>query len=123
MIYEKHRILVERMVCVCDRCGKQIAEQEDRGEWQERFAIRFRGGYGSIFGDGNTVAGDFCQACIKQVLGAYLRIVPDPPSAPGQGTDNGPERIFQPDQLDIREKYEAWSGTVRTDPDRPLEQT
>ncbi len=44
--------------------------------WHERVSLSFRGGFGSIFGDGNEVSVDLCQQCVKDTLGAWLRITP-----------------------------------------------
>lgn len=108
MIREKHKVIVERTVCTCDRCGKDIIQEEDLSEWQERFAIRFRGGYGSIFGDGNTVEGDFCQNCIHDVLGKYCRIKLDDPFRPEHIVLGDPEKIYQPNQLDYNEQVDGF---------------
>ena len=57
----------------CDRCGLVMEQHAVDCEWQERLVASFRGGWGSVFGDGNLVQGDFCQNCIKEVLGPWLR--------------------------------------------------
>jgi hypothetical protein len=44
------------------------------GEWDEHISIAFRGGYYSIFGDGNEVELDLCQHCFKEVLGQWIRV-------------------------------------------------
>lgn len=56
----------------CDRCGKEA----ERGEvgFQEMTSIGFDAGYGSIFGDGNRVELDLCEACLRDTLGAWLRV-------------------------------------------------
>lgn len=54
-------------------------------EHQERIAVRFRAGYDSVFGDGSLVEGDFCQHCIKELFGAWLRVTPDDPFEPKHG--------------------------------------
>lgn len=70
-VYEKQLSSVF-VRCVCDACG---AEHDNSNfELQEFVHISFRGGYGSIFGDGNLVEGDLCQACVKQLLGPFLRV-------------------------------------------------
>lgn len=56
---------------VCDRCGVG-AEMDD--EYHEFTSIEYRAGYGSIFGDGNEVEVDLCQHCIKETLGAWIRV-------------------------------------------------
>jgi hypothetical protein len=60
----------------CDRCQANCA-CGDAG-WSETQSIEFVAGYGSIFGDGNTVAIDLCQDCLKQTLGQWLRVTSHP---------------------------------------------
>lgn len=112
MIRYQHKVLAERTVCTCDRCGKDIIYEENPVEWQERFSIRFRGGYGSVFGDGSSVEGDFCQACIHQMLGKYCRIKIDDPFDPKQVVTGDPEKIYQPNQLDLVEQAGGFSDRV-----------
>ena len=47
------RTVEERMAleCICDRCGKSITPN-NFVEWEEKQAMGFTGGYGSVFGDG-----------------------------------------------------------------------
>jgi hypothetical protein len=65
----------------CDRCGKEVA----RGEldFQELTSIGFTAGYGSVFGDGNRVEIDLCEPCVRDALGAWLRVTTsaEPPLA------------------------------------------
>jgi hypothetical protein len=56
----------------CDRCGKEVA-RDDLG-FQEMTSIDFKGGYGSIFGDGNRVEIDLCEPCLRDTLGTWLRV-------------------------------------------------
>ena len=56
----------------CDKCGKEITPDEMM-EYQEVYSIRFTGGYSSVFGDGSRVAADFCQQCLKEIIGPYCR--------------------------------------------------
>ena len=60
----------------CDVCKKTYFEEllPDVVERQEMVSIKFTGGYGSIFGDGDTFELDICQHCFKEKLGEYLRI-------------------------------------------------
>lgn len=59
----------------CDCCHKKFYPgPENLFEIQEFVHIRETGGYGSIFGDGAEIKGDFCQHCVKKLLGQYLRI-------------------------------------------------
>lgn len=65
----------------CDRCGNEA----QRGEvgFQEMTSIGFDAGYDSIFGDGNRVEVDLCGPCLRDTLGAWLRVKSpaDTPSA------------------------------------------
>lgn len=74
----------------CDRCKtvfKNADETDENGymtvnaqhdlfERQEMLNIKFRGGYGSIFGDCDLIECDLCQNCVKELLGEYIRITP-----------------------------------------------
>lgn len=60
--------------CICDRCGRRLTPTDM--EWHEKLSLSFTGGYTSVFGDGSRVSIDLCQQCIKEVLGAWLRITP-----------------------------------------------
>ena len=76
-------IYVNQTVVICDRCGREVAP-DDHHEYEERIAIRFRAGPGSLFGDGSLVELDFCQHCVKDTLGPWLRVTQDNPHAPKQ---------------------------------------
>lgn len=56
----------------CDRCGKEV----ERGNvgFVEMTSISVTAGYDSIFGDGNRVEVDLCEPCLRDTLGAWLRI-------------------------------------------------
>lgn len=56
----------------CDRCGKEV----ERGEvgFGKMTSIGFDAGYDSIFGDGNLVEVDLCEPCLRDTLGAWLRV-------------------------------------------------
>jgi hypothetical protein len=92
-------VTVEKLVCTCDRCGRAMEEGFADLEWQERFIISFRCGYGSVFGDGNLVEGDFCQECIHAVLGKYLRVTSDDPFDAKHELSNEAEKVLQPYQF------------------------
>jgi len=53
----------------CDRCGR---EDSDQMEMQEYLTVDFIGGYNSVFGDMEKYTGDFCQRCVKTMMGDYL---------------------------------------------------
>lgn len=88
-------VSVERLIFTCDRCGCSMSAEDDVMEWQERFIFSFRAGYGSVFGDGNYVEGDFCQKCIQSVLGKWLRVVDDDPFESRHKPSQAAEKIFQ----------------------------
>ncbi len=59
---------------ICDRCGRQAERDDLDFEIHEFTSIQYRAGYGSIFGDGNRVEVDLCQRCVKDTLGAWIRV-------------------------------------------------
>jgi hypothetical protein len=58
----------------CDVCKTTYDYEKDIMEIQEFHHIRFRGGYGSVFGDGAPMEADICQHCLKKSLGDCLRV-------------------------------------------------
>ena len=56
----------------CDRCGKEA----ERGEidFTQMKSFDFDAGYGSVFGDGSRVQLDLCEPCLKETLGAWVRV-------------------------------------------------
>jgi len=78
-MYEEREVMVQRTFCICDRCGRAMDSIALDGEWEERVSVSFRCGYFSEFGDGNLVEGDFCQHCVKEILGSWLRVTEDNP--------------------------------------------
>lgn len=60
----------------CDVCHK-VYLKDDGLEWQEFIHIDTIGGYGSVFGDGDTIQLDMCQLCFKEKLGNYIRVIPE----------------------------------------------
>lgn len=66
----------------CDRCGR-LAELGEV-EFHKFACIDLLAGYGSIFGDGNTVQIDLCQHCLKETLGPWLRVT-EPAVVPYRG--------------------------------------
>lgn len=83
----------------CDRCGREMVPNNQDCEHQERIAIRFRAGYGSIFEDGNLVEADICQHCLQEVFGKYLRITKDDPFDPQHKLIEEPTGVYQEGQL------------------------
>lgn len=59
----------------CDCCHHRfdMSKLEDQMEIQEFVHIDFVGGFGSVFGDCVRVKGDFCQWCVRKLLGEFLR--------------------------------------------------
>lgn len=80
MIIEQTRMVQTEQKTVtaiqCDVCKKEYPCEGGIAmmETQEFVSFSFRGGYGSIFGDGSTVACDICQHCLKKLLGDNLRV-------------------------------------------------
>jgi hypothetical protein len=68
------KTVLEVAGCTCDRCGRHMTA--DDLDWYERVSLAYRGGFGSIFGDGCEISIDLCQQCVKETLGAWLRISP-----------------------------------------------
>lgn len=60
----------------CNRCRRDLAPDGDVFEAQEAIQIDFLTGYASVFGDCNRVHGLFCQHCLHELLGPYLRTEP-----------------------------------------------
>jgi hypothetical protein len=83
----------------CDRCGREMVLNNQDCEYQERVAIRFRAGYGSIFEDGSLVESDICQHCLQDVFGKYLRITRDDPFDPRHKLIEEPVGVYQESQL------------------------
>lgn len=118
-----HPVTVEKLICTCDRCGRAMEDNEKEFiEWHERFIISFRAGYGSEFGDGNYIEGDFCQTCIQSVLGKWLRITSDDPFDANHKPTNEAEKILQPYQFnklqEQRQKQAELTATVNDSGER-----
>lgn len=91
-------VTLEKLICVCDRCGKAMEQGVAETEWQERFIISFRAGFGSIFGDGNLVECDLCQDCVQIAIGKWMRITQDDPLETKHKLANDAEKFLQPYQ-------------------------
>lgn len=76
MLEYQDRVVQEVAACTCDRCQRRMTPEVGDFEWHERLSIAFEGGYGSIFGDGSKVRLDLCQRCVRETLGAWLRVAP-----------------------------------------------
>lgn len=60
---------------ICDVCKEEYSKGDHILEYQEFTHIYFTGGYGSVFGDEQSVGLDICQHCLKKALGKYFREV------------------------------------------------
>jgi len=77
MLEYQTKTIQEAVAATCDRCQRRLGiTHDDAFEWYEKLSIAYQGGYGSIFGDGAEVRIDLCQHCVKETLGAWLRITP-----------------------------------------------
>lgn len=57
----------------CDCCKKDYTDEMDT---QEFVCIDDTGGFNSVIGDGVHYRCDLCSACVKMLLGKYLRRIP-----------------------------------------------
>lgn len=63
----------------CDACQKTfLTNCHKSGPWdpfeiQEMLRWKTRGGYGSVFGDGEEISLDLCQHCVKKYLGEFIQ--------------------------------------------------
>lgn len=55
---------------VCDSCGKREESPEEVQEW---LSWRHRGGYLSVFGDGEDLSLDLCQDCTRNLLSSFIQ--------------------------------------------------
>jgi hypothetical protein len=76
MIETKEVEVVQKEVVakICDKCGLEVSVLGDTYEAQEFHHIRFQGGFGSVFGDGNNVECDLCQKCLMEFIEPHYRI-------------------------------------------------
>jgi antitoxin CcdA len=78
--YEKRTEVKEFPISVtCDVCNRIYFndDKDDLMEIQEFHHIRFRGGFGSVFGDDVEFKADICQHCLKNILGQYITVNED----------------------------------------------
>jgi hypothetical protein len=52
-------------------------ESDHQSGYNNLTMLRFRAGFGSKFGDGSYIEGDFCDACLFELLARYVRVVDD----------------------------------------------
>jgi hypothetical protein len=75
MLECRNKVVKNPAACSCDRCVRRMTADLDQDlEWYEKLSISFEGGFGSVFGDGNRISVDFCQHCVLDTLGQWLRI-------------------------------------------------
>ena len=75
MQHSTKRTVMEVSEIVCDRCGKEAHRDSNDYSFHQMTSIAFDAGYDSIFGDGNRVEIDLCAECLKETLGAWLRVI------------------------------------------------
>lgn len=79
MITEKTETVVKEVkevrdvIYQCDCCKDKFSKKTESWETQEFWKVRYMGGYGSVFGDGNYYELDLCQKCVYKLLGPYMR--------------------------------------------------
>jgi hypothetical protein len=101
-------------VVICDRCSKRMSEEDPESGFQNRTQIRFRGGYGSLFGDGNKVEGDLCDQCLFDLLGPYLRVVEPNPVEAKQYNDLAYKPLDAYFDLQARRVYSPYQCQYQT---------
>jgi hypothetical protein len=74
MLEFRERLVPEVSACTCDRCGRRMTPDDPDSEWHERLSIEYRGGFHSIFGDGQAIRIDLCQHCLWDTLGPWLKV-------------------------------------------------
>jgi hypothetical protein len=76
MLEYREKTVVEVAACICDRCQRRMSPDDPDFGFQEKLSLAYRGGFGSIFGDGCMVSIDLCQQCVRDTLGEWLCITP-----------------------------------------------
>jgi hypothetical protein len=104
----------EVTVVICDRCSKRMSEGDPGSGFQNRTQIRFRAGYGSLFGDGNKVEGDLCDQCLVDLLGPYLRVVESNPVEAKQYNDLAYKPLDAYFDLQARRIYSPYQCQYQT---------
>jgi hypothetical protein len=86
---------------VCDRCGHVMDEADIGSGYNNVTLLRFRAGYGSEFGDGQYIEGDFCDACLFELFGRYVRVIDGEVADPrGIFSVESPRRLYAERQVD-----------------------
>ncbi|MEX3963341.1 antitoxin Xre/MbcA/ParS toxin-binding domain-containing protein [Paraburkholderia sp. EG286B] len=74
MLEYRQKAVLETAACICDGCGRLMRPDAGDGEWQERMSLTWRGGFASVFGHSVEMNLDFCQHCVKAILGEWIRV-------------------------------------------------
>jgi hypothetical protein len=74
MLEYQDKVVQDVAACTCDRCQRRMTPDDPDSGFQEKLSIAYRGGFYSIFGDGCDISIDLCPQCVKETLGAWLRI-------------------------------------------------
>lgn len=82
----------------CSRCGKSMRFKASDGEWDEMVTVDFVTTAQSIWGTHRHVHGEFCQACIKDILGQFATIVDLESIQDRTISAPSPYRVYQPSQ-------------------------
>ena len=93
------KVETEKEYRICDRCARVLDPEAHDIEFAESVSVSFRAGFGSVFDDGSFIHADFCQQCLKDVLGKYLKVLEEDPLASQRPA---PRRVYQPYQMDAR---------------------
>lgn len=71
--YAQEQVQIERLNTVqCDVCKR--TDDAESLELHSYLSIDDVGGFGSVFGDMNTIELDMCQYCMMDLLGSYIRV-------------------------------------------------
>lgn len=86
---------------VCDRCGHEMDESDHHSGYNNLTLLRFRAGFDSKFGEGSYIEGDFCDACLFELMSPYVRVVDDErvPDSEEFFRIQSPRRLFAEHQI------------------------
>ncbi|MEH6814357.1 MAG: hypothetical protein V7677_17625 [Motiliproteus sp.] len=64
--------VVDKVTAIqCDRCGKQF--KKGAPEFGATTSINHQCGYGSVWKDGDQIAADICERCLKELIDPFCR--------------------------------------------------
>ena len=72
-IKQSKEVKITAIVALKCNCCLRVVDKDDL-EFDDFLSIRLIAGFGSIFGDGNRIVGDFCPVCVKKTLGKFLEV-------------------------------------------------